>query len=50
MEMYEKEEVWRESVDNLSETNWLSMLGGGVGIGFGIRSADDVFPFLSCLC
>ena len=25
-------------VDNLSETNWLSMLGGGVGIGFGIRS------------
>jgi ribonucleoside-diphosphate reductase alpha chain len=28
-------------VDNLSETNWLSMLGGGVGIGFGIRSADD---------
>ena len=28
-------------VDNLSETNWLSMFGGGVGIGFGIRSADD---------
>ena len=28
-------------VDNLSETNWLSMMGGGVGIGFGIRSADD---------
>jgi ribonucleoside-diphosphate reductase alpha chain len=28
-------------VDNLSETNWLSMLGGGVGVGFGIRSADD---------
>lgn len=28
-------------VANLSETNWLSMLGGGVGIGFGIRSADD---------
>jgi ribonucleoside-diphosphate reductase alpha chain len=28
-------------VDNLSETNWLSMLGGGVGIGFGIRSADE---------
>lgn len=28
-------------VDNLSETNWLSMLGGGVGIGFGIRSAGD---------
>ena len=29
-------------VENLSETNWLSMLGGGVGIGFGIRSADDI--------
>lgn len=28
-------------VNNLSETNHLSMLGGGVGIGFGIRSADD---------
>ena len=28
-------------VDNLSETSWLSMLGGGVGIGFGIRSPDD---------
>lgn len=28
-------------VNNLSETNWLSMLGGGVGVGFGIRSADD---------
>ena len=28
-------------VDNLSETNWLSMLGGGVGIGFGIRSVDE---------
>ncbi len=28
-------------VNTLSETNWLSMLGGGVGIGFGIRSADD---------
>ena len=28
-------------VNNLSETNWLSMYGGGVGIGFGIRSADD---------
>ena len=45
-------------VDNLSETNWLSMLGGGVGIGFGIRSSDDksvgVMPHLktydsSCL-
>ena len=28
-------------VKNLSETNWLSMLGGGVGIGFGIRSSDE---------
>jgi len=28
-------------VENLSETNWLSMIGGGVGIGFGIRAADD---------
>lgn len=28
-------------IDNLSETNWLSMAGGGVGIGFGIRSSDD---------
>ena len=28
-------------VNNLSETNWLSMLGGGVGIGFGMRSSDD---------
>ena len=28
-------------VDNLSETNWLSMLGGGVGIGLGMRSSDD---------
>ena len=28
-------------VNNLSETNWLSMFGGGVGIGFGIRSSDD---------
>ena len=28
-------------VQNLSETNWLSMLGGGVGIGFGIRAADE---------
>ena len=25
----------------LSEVNWLSMLGGGVGIGLGIRSSDD---------
>lgn len=28
-------------VDTLSEVNWLSMLGGGVGIGVGIRSSDD---------
>jgi ribonucleoside-diphosphate reductase alpha chain len=28
-------------VETLSEVNWLSMLGGGVGIGIGIRSADD---------
>jgi len=28
-------------VQNYSETSWLSMLGGGVGIGFGIRAADD---------
>jgi ribonucleoside-diphosphate reductase alpha chain len=28
-------------VDTLSEVNWLSMLGGGVGIGVGIRSTDN---------
>lgn len=28
-------------VDTLAEVNWLSMLGGGVGIGVGIRSADE---------
>jgi len=28
-------------VDTLSEVNWLSMLGGGVGLGLGIRSADE---------
>lgn len=28
-------------VNNLSETNWLSMFGGGVGVGFGIRSSDE---------
>lgn len=28
-------------VECLSEVNWLSMLGGGVGIGIGIRSSDD---------
>jgi len=28
-------------VANLSETNWLSMLGGGVGVHLGIRNSDD---------
>ncbi len=28
-------------VDTLSEVNWLSMLGGGVGIHVGIRASDD---------
>ena len=28
-------------VNTLAEVNWLSMLGGGVGIGVGIRSSDD---------
>lgn len=28
-------------VDTLSEINWLSMMGGGVGIHVGIRGADD---------
>jgi ribonucleoside-diphosphate reductase alpha chain len=28
-------------IQTLSETNWLSMLGGGVGVGFGIRSAGE---------
>jgi ribonucleoside-diphosphate reductase alpha chain len=28
-------------VENLSETNWLSMLGGGVGVHVGIRNSDD---------
>ena len=28
-------------VDTLSEVNWLSMLGGGVGIHVGIRGSDD---------
>lgn len=45
-------------VNNLSETNWLSMMGGGVGIHVGIRGCDDksvgVMPHLkvydsSCL-
>ena len=29
-------------VDALYETNWLSMLGGGIGIGVDIRSADEL--------
>lgn len=28
-------------VNNLSETNWLSMLGGGVGVHVAIRNSDD---------
>jgi ribonucleoside-diphosphate reductase alpha chain len=28
-------------VQNLSETNWLSMMGGGVGVHVGIRGADE---------
>lgn len=28
-------------VNTLSEVNWLSMLGGGVGLGLGIRASDD---------
>lgn len=28
-------------VDTLAEVNWLSMLGGGIGIGVGIRSSDE---------
>jgi ribonucleoside-diphosphate reductase alpha chain len=28
-------------VATLSEVNWLSMLGGGIGIGVGIRASDD---------
>lgn len=45
-------------VNTLSETNWLSMMGGGVGIGIGIRASDEkstgVMPHLktydaSCL-
>jgi ribonucleoside-diphosphate reductase alpha chain len=28
-------------VDALSETNWLSMIGGGVGLGVGMRSTSD---------
>lgn len=28
-------------VNNQSETNWLSMMGGGVGVHFGIRGSDE---------
>jgi ribonucleoside-diphosphate reductase alpha chain len=35
------EDTTRGLIDNLSETNLLSTLGGGVGIGFGIRSQDE---------
>jgi ribonucleoside-diphosphate reductase alpha chain len=28
-------------VNTLSEVNWLSMLGGGIGVGVGIRASDD---------
>jgi ribonucleoside-diphosphate reductase alpha chain len=28
-------------VDSLSESNWLSMMGGGVGLGVGMRSSSD---------
>lgn len=38
-------------VEALSETNWLSMLGGGVGVYFGTRGADEksvgVIPHMS---
>lgn len=35
------EDTSKGLVDTLSETNWLSMLGGGVGIHLGIRAADS---------
>jgi ribonucleotide reductase alpha subunit len=28
-------------INSLSETNWLSMMGGGVGLGVGLRSSDE---------
>lgn len=31
----------KDLVDNLSETNWLSMMGGGVGVHVGIRGSDE---------
>lgn len=31
----------KDLVDNLSETNWLSMMGGGVGVHVGIRGTDE---------
>lgn len=35
------EDTAKGLVDNWAETSYLSMSGGGVGIGFGIRSSDD---------
>lgn len=35
------EDTSKDLVNNLSETNWLSMMGGGVGVHVGIRGADD---------
>jgi ribonucleoside-diphosphate reductase alpha chain len=35
------EDTAKGLVDNLSETNWLSMLGGGVGVHFQIRNSDS---------
>lgn len=35
------EDTAESLVDKLSETNYLSMAGGGVGIGFGIRAKDE---------
>lgn len=35
------EDTSKGLVDTFSEVSWLSMAGGGVGVGVGIRSADD---------
>lgn len=35
------EDTSKDLVNNLSETNWLSMMGGGVGVHVGIRGADE---------
>jgi ribonucleoside-diphosphate reductase alpha chain len=35
------EDTSKDLVNNLSETNWLSMMGGGVGVHVGIRGADN---------